>query len=77
MKTEYASTCQVANEDTGTTVDADILNFIPERMLEVSINKSIRVRLNWDDRQQMYIGRMAGMDFVSTGPASRTYRDSR
>ena len=81
-RTDYANTCQVTNTDTGKTVTAEILKFSPERVLEVSLDRSITLVFKWQQSQHastngFYIGSMAGMEFTSHGPEETTYRLSR
>ncbi len=79
-RTEYADTCTVKNTDTGNTVTAEILKFSPEQVLEVSVQRSIKLRLHWQTTSSgagLYVGNMAGMEFTSTGPEQVTYRLSR
>jgi len=83
-RTEYSDTCQVSNTDTGKTVEAEILKFIPKKLLEVSLNKAIKVVLKWQpapnknfDYDGLYIGSMSGMEFTSHGPEQVTYRLSK
>lgn len=46
------------------------------RNLTVIMNKSVKLLMTWNG--QLYEGRMAGMDFISNGPAlSKTHTSSR
>jgi len=75
--TDYDDHCEVYNFDSGKTVTADVLNFQPERSLTVSINKSIKVILKYQQRGHKYIGSAAGFEFWSDGPKGYTYRTNR
>lgn len=68
-------TCEVTSENSGKTVIADILGFREHEYLSVSLNKSVRVNLQWNGR--IYEGKMSGMSFVSTGPKIKNIKTSR
>lgn len=79
-RTDYADTCAVTNTDHGRTVEAEILNFVPERVLDVSLDRSVKLTMRWQTTQAgggLYVGNMAGMEFTSSGPEQVTYRLSR
>jgi hypothetical protein len=75
--TEYEDTCEVYNFDSGKTVTADVLNFQPEKSLTVSINRAIKVILQYQERGRKYIGSASGFEFWSDGPKGYTYRTNR
>ena len=64
----YASTCKLKNTNNEKIVEAEILEFKPSRSLTVSVNRSVKVILKYEDRNKIYVGNMAGMEFTSTGP---------
>lgn len=79
-RTDYADTCVVTNTDHGKTVDAEILRFVPEKILDVSLNRSVKLSLRWQVSPSgagLYVGNQAGMEFTSTGPELPSYRLSR
>lgn len=79
-RTDYADTCAVTNTDHGRTVEAEILNFVPERVLDVSLDRSVKLSMRWQRSPAgggLYVGNMAGMEFTSSGPDQVTYRLSR
>lgn len=79
-RTDYANTCAVTNTDHGKTVDAEILKFVPEKFLDVSLNRSVKLSLRWQvlpSGTGLYVGNMAGMEFTSSGPEQTSYRLSR
>lgn len=79
-RTDYADTCDVTNTDHDRTVQAEILNFVPERVLDVSLDRSVKLTMRWQSSPAgggLYVGNMAGMEFTSAGPEQVTYRLSR
>lgn len=75
IKVRYESTCKVVNEKTGASVDAEVVSFNEGKSLNVVLNRSIKLQLNWNG--QIYEGRVAGMDFVSKGPKGQKYSEGR
>lgn len=75
MKKYIAETCTVTSEAKGQTVVADVLNFQEEKYLSVSLNKSVKLNLQWNGR--VYEGKMAGMTFVSSGPTITEIKHGR
>lgn len=75
MKTRFEEVCKVTCEDNDRIVDADVLDFREEKMLIVSLNKSIKLTMPWNGK--IYEGKLAGKSFVSTGPKGYTYKEGR
>lgn len=75
MKKYIDETCEVICEDNGRKVVADILSFTERKHLSVSIDRKVRVDLQWNGR--IYEGRMATMTFVSNGPNIVQVKNSR
>lgn len=63
----YGETCTVKQANSNTTVDATVFEFNAKKNLIVVINKSVKLPMIWNGR--LYEGRMAGIDFTSTGPS--------
>ena len=52
------------------------MDFKEKEVLNVVLNKSVKMSMKWNGK--CYEGRMAGMDFISDGPAvSKTQTGSR
>lgn len=75
MKKYVEETCKVTCEDNGKTVDADILAFNDKRNLTVSLNKSVKLLMNWNGH--VYESRQNGLSFVSKGPKITTSTTGR
>jgi hypothetical protein len=67
MIIRHAETCKVKMSASGKTVDAVVDQFLFEQVLDVIINKSVKLKLKWNGK--CYEGRSAGMDIESAGPA--------
>ena len=77
MKTTYSDTCTVHCTDHDRSVDAEILQFAPEKKLSVSLDRSVKVTLIYEPKHQIYVGSMGGLEFTSSGPQSYTVQDGR
>ena len=62
----HADTCQVKMAKSSKTVEAVVDQFIFEQVLDVILNKSVKLKLKWNG--SCYEGRSAGMDVESKGP---------
>lgn len=74
--TRHSNTCQVTQVSSKKSVEAEVMAFNENRNLTVVMNRSVKLMMTWNGR--LYEGRMAGMDFTSTGPTiSKTQTSSR
>jgi len=69
--TSYDDTVKITCTDNGRIVDGDILNFKQQHYIDVSLNKSLKIHLNYNEKQKIYIGSMAGLEFTTTGPKKK------
>jgi hypothetical protein len=74
---KYAETCKVTCVDNNQTVDADILDFKPQNLLSVSLQKSIKIVLRYNNKNDEYQGEMYGRTFVTKGPKETYIRTNR
>lgn len=65
--TRHANTCQIKMAKSSKTVEAEVSQFIFEQVLDVILNKEVKLKLKWNGK--CYEGRSAGMDIESSGPA--------
>lgn len=68
----YDDHCKIYNTDHEKTADVEILDFSPGKRLVVSVERSVKLKLSYDERHHIYVGSMAGMEFTSEGPGSHT-----
>jgi hypothetical protein len=73
----YDENCKVTCVDNNETVTADILDFKPQLLLSVSLNKSIKMVLKYAAKSDEYQGDLYGRTFVSKGPKSTHYTTGR
>jgi hypothetical protein len=63
----HSETCKVQQANTSKLVEAAVHEFKDKDRLVVVLNKSVKLSMKWNGRN--YEGKMAGLDFVSNGPA--------
>ena len=67
MRKYYDNEAVIKCTDNGKQVTASVLDFIPEVYLVVNVN-TVSVNLQFVSKFDHYVGSMAGMEFISTGP---------
>lgn len=63
----YGETCTVKQANSSKSVEAVVFEFKEQKSLTVVLNKSVKLPMTWNGK--LYEGKMAGIDFVSNGPA--------
>ncbi len=76
-KTTISDTCQLQCVDNGKTMIADVLDFRQQKKLSVSIMKSIKLEMRYNDRTHIYEGNMGGLTFTTVGPIITSIRQGR
>jgi hypothetical protein len=77
QRTRYEDTCEITGIKNDISVVGEILTFREKELIVATIERSAKVRLVWDNRAQLYIGSLGGVEFQSSGPKSQTYRTHR
>jgi hypothetical protein len=63
----HSETCTVKQAHCNKSVEAAVHEFKDKDRLVVILNQSIKLPMKWNGR--LYEGKMAGIDFISTGPS--------
>jgi hypothetical protein len=71
----YDDVCKVLCEDNDKTLTAEVLEFKEGKFLSVSIERKLKINLNWNGR--IYEGRSGKLSFVSEGPVIRKVKQVR
>jgi len=71
-RTMYDDRCTIHNTDNDRTEEVEVLDFSPRKRLVVSVQRSIKLTLVYQERHGDYVGSMAGMEFTSRGPKEYT-----
>ena len=77
MTVRYEDTAQVTCVDNGQTIKAEVLDFKPQSMLSVSLEKSIKIVLKYNQKSDEYQGELYGRTFISKGPRGTYVRTGR
>lgn len=64
----YDDRAIITSVTTKTENVGEILDYRRKKKLVVSINRSVRVQLFWDERLKLYSGNVGSMEFTSKGP---------
>jgi hypothetical protein len=75
MKQYIEDTCEILCESNGRKMVADGLDFKDRQYLSVSVDKKVKVQLQWNGK--FYEGGVAGLNFSTDGPTVSTYRQGR
>ncbi len=62
----YGDKCTVKQANNNKSVEAEVFSFKEHGSLTVVLNKSVKLPMIWNGK--LYEGKMAGIDFTSTGP---------
>jgi hypothetical protein len=75
--TRFADTCEITGIKNGASVLGEILKFREKDIIIATIHRSAKVTLRWNERAELYVGELGGVEFQSAGPKSQTYRTHR
>jgi hypothetical protein len=75
--TQFNDVCDVTCISNGLTEVGEILTFREKEFISLTIRRSVKLRLNWNETASLYVGSMAGLEFQSEGPSVYTYRSHR
>ena len=65
---QHDSSVTVTCSDNGKSNHADVISYIPEQKLIVSLNRSIRLEMRYNSKNNLYMANQSGLEFVSKGP---------
>jgi hypothetical protein len=71
----FEDTCEIVGIKNDIPVTGEILEFREKDIIIATIKRSAKVILRWNERAQLYVGSLGGVEFRSVGPKSRVYRD--
>ena len=73
----YDDKTKVTCVDNGQTVDAEVLEFKPQSLLSISLDRKIKLVLKYVVKSDEYQGELYGRTFVSKGPKGTHYSTGR
>ena len=74
-KLRFEDTCEIVGIKNDISVTGEILEFREKVIIVATIKRSAKVTLRWNERAQVYVGSVGGVEFRSMGPKSRAHRD--
>ena len=75
--TRFEDTCEIVGVKNGIAVPGEILTFREHEVIVATINRSVKVKLLWNEHAELYVGSVGGVEFQSEGPKAHTYRTTR
>jgi hypothetical protein len=76
-ETRFEDTCEITGVANGVSVTGEIITFREKDLIIATIQRSAKVTLRWDERADLYIGALGGVEFQSPGPKAQIYRTHR
>ena len=73
----YDETAKVTCVDNGQTVVADVLDFKPQAMLSISLERKLKMVLKYVAKSDEYQGELYGRTFISKGPKGTHFSTGR
>lgn len=74
-KKQYEDKCTVRCTDNMKSQQAEVINFNPKHSLTVSINRTVKLNMRYNERNHMYIANQSGLEFTTGGPKEITQVD--
>lgn len=74
---KYDDKTKVTCVDNGQTVDAEILDFKPQVLLSISLERKLKLVLKYVTKSDEYQGELYGRTFISKGPKATHIKTSR
>lgn len=74
---KYDDTVKVTCVDNGQTVSAEVLDFKPQNILSISLDRKLKIVLKYVTRSDEYQGELYGRTFISKGPKATHIKTGR
>ena len=58
-------------------VEAEVMSFKEGDFLSVSIQRSIKINMQYNERKGVYIGNQSGLEFITEGPQKYVSKHTR
>ena len=73
----FEDTCEIIGIKNEISVIGEILTFREKEIIIATIERSARVTLRWNDKAELYVGSLGGVEFQSAGPKSHAHPTRR
>jgi len=73
----HKQTTTVTCSDNGKSMMAEVISFIPNQKLIVSLERSIKMEMSYNNKNNLYMAKQSGLEFASSGPETINIRPIR
>lgn len=73
----YSDTVELECTENSNVTTAEILDFNPEKNLTCSVNRQVKVSLQYKNNQKLYVGKVGNLEFTTTGPEYYITKEGR
>jgi hypothetical protein len=64
----HQQTTLVTCSDNGKSMTAEVISFNPNQRLVVSLERSIKMEMTYNSKNNLYMAKQSGLEFASKGP---------
>jgi len=73
----HKQTTTVTCSDNGKSMIAEVISFTPNQRLVVSLERSIKMEMTYNNKNNLYMAKQSGLEFASSGPETINIRPIR
>ena len=77
MTTYFDDKCIIECTQNDRKVEAEVMSFKEGDFLSVSIQRFIKINMQYNERKGVYIGNQGGLEFITDGPQKYVSNDTR
>lgn len=75
--THFDDKCMIECTNNDRKVEAEVVAFKEHDFLSVSIQRSIKINMRYNERKGVYIGNQSGLEFITEGPQKFVSKHTR
>jgi hypothetical protein len=75
--THFDDKCMIECTNNDRKVEAEVMAFKEHDFLSVSIQRSIKINMRYNERKGVYIGNQSGLEFITEGPQKFVSKHTR
>ena len=76
-RTHFDDKCMIECTNNDRKVEAEVMAFKEHDFLSVSIQRSIKINMRYNERKGVYIGNQSGLEFITEGPQKFVSKHTR
>ena len=77
MTTYFDDKCIIECTNNDRKVEAEVMSFKEGDFLSVSIQRFIKINMQYNERKGVYIGNQSGLEFITEGPQKFVSKHTR